>query len=471
MEEDSVVKKAHLSKNERVPRLYKQAARILKQIDEKKGSARGLVFTMKHCNKKKLYAVVSQTLKYKHILNKVFEHAQLFEKETRLDQFLALVLAYQHLIAGRKLSSQSKPVQMIIEYCPLLQKGFKKILRKANVKNVEDLVNNDLEKEGRVSLPRYVRINTINTSINNVIQQLESDGFVEVKLDHPVSLERYKSTILNLEKQQFLQDQDFPDVLILPHGTDLQNSSLYDNANIFLQDKSSSLAVRALNPPPGSFVLDACAAPGMKTVHLAALMENKGKILAVDMSSERLGTVKEMVHLAGVTSCETHCADFSSLDPAVEPFSSVEYILLDPSCSGSGIVNRLDYGSSETSAPSRIRKLAWFQKQLLSHSFTFPNVKRIVYSTCSINQEENEEVIKTVLETTKDFALEEIIPQWPTRGLPEFDFGSLCVRSYPEENLTNGFFVAAFQRIQPCIEELSEKCKKKKSKKEKKKST
>ncbi|XP_076330541.1 LOW QUALITY PROTEIN: 26S rRNA (cytosine-C(5))-methyltransferase nsun-5-like, partial [Tachypleus tridentatus] len=214
-----------------------------------------------------------------------------------------------------------------------------------------------------------------------------------------------------------------------------------------------------LNPPPGSLVLDACAAPGMKTVHLAALMENKGKILAVDMNSERLDIVKEMVHF--VTSCETYCADFSSLDPATEPFSSVEYILLDPSCSGSGIVNRLDYGSNETSDPSRIRKLAWFQKQLLSHSLTFPNVKRIVYSTCSINQEENEEVIKAVLETTKDFTLEKIIPQWPTRGLPEFDFGSLCVRSYPEENLTNGFFVAAFQKIYPDIKESSEKCKKK----------
>ncbi|KAJ2995071.1 putative 28S rRNA (cytosine-C(5))-methyltransferase [Globomyces sp. JEL0801] len=105
----------------------------------------------------------------------------------------------------------------------------------------------------------------------------------------------------------------------------------------------------------------------------------------------------------------------------------VEYMLLDPSCSGSGIVGRMDHlvqdivpeESNAESAEDRVKSLAEFQKEILLHAFKFPKVKRIVYSTCSKHNEENELVVKHVLEENKAFRLVQgSFPTWDRRGVP-----------------------------------------------------
>jgi putative methyltransferase len=145
------------------------------------------------------------------------------------------------------------------------------------------------------------------------------------------------------------------------------------------------------------------------------------------------------------------CNDFLSIDP--DEYYKVEYILLDPSCSGSGMVNRLKYGDTQTEQhkdEKRLWNLEALQRKMLLHAMSFANVKRIVYSTCSIHQEENENVVLYALKNCQDrFVLDHVHPQWTNRGICiETGFNlEYCVRTDMKQNMTNGFFIACFKRV------------------------
>lgn len=301
-----------------------------------------------------------------------------------------------------------------------------------------------IEKEGEITnhsqsqlahLPRYVRINSIKTSDNEVINKLCASGFVLVSKQSEVC-----------DKTTFCWDRDIPHVLIFHHSSSevLLQHPLYISSHIILQDKASCLPAFILSPPPGSNVIDSCAAPGNKTTHLASIMANRGAIFAFDKDKARLSTLNKMVQNAGATCVSTRLQNFLLVTPSA--FPEVEYILVDPSCSGSGIVNRQDFQHTAKVDSRRLEKLSKFQETILKHALSFPSVKRVVYSTCSVHKEENECVVERVLKEAQDnFELVSVLPKWNRRGLPVFDEAPKCIRMEPEDG-TNGFFVAMFQR-------------------------
>lgn len=214
------------------------------------------------------------------------------------------------------------------------------------------------------------------------------------------------------------------------------------------------MVAAALAPKPGWKVLDACSAPGNKTVHLAALMKGKGKIVACELNKERVRRLKDTIKLSGAANIEVLHGDFLNLDPKDPAYSEVRAILLDPSCSGSGTAaERLDHllpshASGHTADPTemeRLNKLSAFQKKALRHALSFPGVERVVYSTCSIHQVENEDVIKSVLPIAMSFGfqLATPFPQWNCRGLPVFEGSEHLLRTDPVED-KEGFFIALF---------------------------
>ncbi|THH19811.1 hypothetical protein EW146_g1416 [Bondarzewia mesenterica] len=169
-----------------------------------------------------------------------------------------------------------------------------------------------------------------------------------------------------------------------------------------------------------------------------------------------------MLERAGCKNTEAMNADFLTTDPQDPRFSKVTHILLDPSCSGSGIINRLDYllepeEETDDSQEERLIKLSAFQLMMIRHAMKFPSVQKIVYSTCSIHATENENVVQQALSSaeaqTGPFTLaspHEVLPTWRRRGLPEMlanpaDAAAL-VRCSPGEDATNGFFVSCFVR-------------------------
>ncbi|KAJ4445360.1 hypothetical protein ANN_07165, partial [Periplaneta americana] len=112
-----------------------------------------------------------------------------------------------------------------------------------------------------------------------------------------------------------------------------EGGSLKDLVFSYNKHLASCLASKLLNPPPGSVTLDMCAAPGMKTTHLASLMKNKGTLYAVEMGQKRYQTLCNQVEKSGATCVKTLHCDALTLDSTQCP--GVQYILVDPSCSGS----------------------------------------------------------------------------------------------------------------------------------------
>ncbi|NWX90677.1 NSUN5 methyltransferase, partial [Nothoprocta pentlandii] len=296
------------------------------------------------------------------------------------------------------------------------------------------------------ALPRYVRVNTLKTCVEDAIDFFKRQGYSY--LGKAASVEELSS----LSGKKFLLDLHLPELLVFPPQTDFHNNQLYTSGHIILQDKASCLPAFLLSPAAGSHVIDACAAPGNKTSHVAAVLKNKGQIFAFDLDTKRLATMNTMLMRAGVTSFELAQQDFLSVDPRASKYSKVTHILLDPSCSGSGMVTRLPTAEAAPGA-ERLQALAAFQRRILSHALSFPALQRLVYSTCSVQQEENEDVVQAVLqEQGSAFRLVNVLPSWPCRGLATFPGAECCLRASPAETLTQGFFVALLER---CGEEAA----------------
>ena len=114
-----------------------------------------------------------------------------------------------------------------------------------------------------------------------------------------------------------------------------------------------------------------------------------------------------------------------------------------------GIVSRMNSATddADSSSHTRLKQLAGFQVSILKHVLSFPSIKRVVYSTCSIHTEENEAVVEQALQDAGHrFALVDAMPNFPSRGSDDFACGPKCIRVSSEKDLTNGFFVACFER-------------------------
>jgi 16S rRNA (cytosine967-C5)-methyltransferase len=169
-----------------------------------------------------------------------------------------------------------------------------------------------------------------------------------------------------------------------------------------VQDESAMRVAAALAPQPGSRVLDLCAAPGGKTTHLAELMDNQGQIVACDVDDKRLATVSELCRRLGVSMVETHRMQ-EGAEPPPGPFDAV---LVDVPCSNTGVLGRRPEVRWRL-RPDEFRHLVPLQtKLLLQAGERVRPGGAIVYSTCSVEPEENHKVVNNVLSALPDLELE-----------------------------------------------------------------
>ncbi|XP_030589648.1 28S rRNA (cytosine-C(5))-methyltransferase [Archocentrus centrarchus] len=415
--------------------LYVKAAEILAKAEGKQGALKTLVYDSKFKNIKQLFALVCETQKFSSILQEIIESTKLL-KQTKLKMHLAKVLVYDLLIGqGLKCGGSWKSVMM--KHRSRLQAELARMKVKQKVSRSEDLLPPSVKQPAGDQLPRYARVNTLKTTVEDVVDYLKRDGFSYLG----------KATTLadlSLKERYFLSDLHLPELLVFSPKTDFHDHFLYKAGHIILQDKASCLPAHFLNPPPGSHVIDACAAPGNKTSQLAAIMKNKGRLFAFDLDGKRLATMSTLLLRAGVTCQQLANQDFLKVDPDNPQYKDVEYILLDPSCSGSGMVCLQDNTSADQEKErARLASLASFQLRCLNHALGFPRLKRLVYSTCSIHKQENEEVLAACLQQNPCFRLVPLLAEWPERGLKPL---SQCLRASIAKTLTHGFFVALLEK-------------------------
>ena len=226
-------------------------------LNADRGSIKSLVYESqkKHPNIKALYALVTQCVQNSDQIKASFEKIGLFEKEPRFDRNLAEILTTE-LVFGRKLlPGKSRPEETLRKYESELLK----------------CISGPVQEKPGSTLPRYVRVNALKATLELVTQQLVSEGFVEVVYDRKrTSYDEFLDLIDNLANRQFLLDYHIDNLLVFPPKTHFYDNPLYKDGMILLQDKASCLTVQALEVPCGSVVLDACAAPGMKTSQIAA---------------------------------------------------------------------------------------------------------------------------------------------------------------------------------------------------------
>ncbi|MCO5557706.1 hypothetical protein L7F22_011277 [Adiantum nelumboides] len=360
------------------------------------------------------------------IIKEVLENAGVLKGKNKMHRVEDLYVATYELLFGKELVATGNIEEYVLARKSALRAGLARLLVKKNVSSAEDLL--PATNGPRV---RYVRVNTLKMEVDTALEMLRETLQVEV-------------------------DDLVPGLVTVPANVDLHTHPLVLNGSLILQGKASCIPALALAPGVDWMVLDACAAPGNKTAQLAALMKGKGQIFACELNKNRIKRLYEIVKLAGASNVKVMHQDFLKLDVNDPSLSQVKGIILDPSCSGSGTVyRRLDHllpSFANNQEPGgvdsqRLQKLANFQKTALRFALSFPAVERVVYSTCSVHQQENEEVVRSVLDFARNngFQLGRPIPQWQQRGLPVFEGASNLLRVKPSEEM-DGFFVALFER-------------------------
>ncbi|KAF5382066.1 hypothetical protein D9615_004285 [Tricholomella constricta] len=398
---------------------YFEAAKTLDRLEAKRGSIKSVLATLPEKDRKRTAALVIETLKYKDVLSEVIEQAKLLKEEKKKITSLNLALVLVHdLLLSKGIQAGDGPVkQAILRHKTRLHGEFQKIKIKRGAQSNAELAKTGDQRTALI--PRYVRVNTLVWSTDEAVKSLITRGFTASSPFDSIN--------------GFAIDEHIPDLLSFSPQTAFHEDSLYKAGKIILQDKASCFPAAVLAPPASddSFVIDATSAPGNKTSHLSALMKNKGKLFAFERDKKRFVTLTAMLSRAGCKNVEPLNVDFLTVDPLDPKYNRVTHILLDPSCSGSGIVNRLDHLleteiEDDGDQEDRLKRLAAFQLLMVKHAMKFPGAQKIVYSTCSIHATENEHVVRDTLNSDEAQAgrfylagRNEVLPQWHRRGLPD----------------------------------------------------
>ncbi|MDD5111100.1 MAG: RsmB/NOP family class I SAM-dependent RNA methyltransferase [Candidatus Altiarchaeota archaeon] len=265
---------------------------------------------------------------------------------------------------------------------------------------------------------------------------------------HALRVNTLKANAAQVEKFLYENRIDFAKVLWCKdaYWVDAETAGFMEHqfGFYYIQDASSLLPSIALEPKAGESVLDLCAAPGSKTTHIAALMENSGMLVANEQDYRRIRALVYNVQRCGVSNAVVTMQDGVKYDQYKETFDK---ILVDAPCSDvgrTGINNDIPRAWSF----GRVLRLSSLQKRLASAAFR--RLKEdgvLVYSTCTTSVEENEQVVEHIISENKDARIERIKYEGlkSKKGLTDGTFD--CMRILPHYNGTGGYFIA---RIRKC---------------------
>ncbi len=268
--------------------------------------------------------------------------------------------------------------------------------------------------------PTTLRVNTLRCSVDECQSMLAAEGVSTVRTGlSPVGLK--------LDKR-----------------VNIQGLRAFREGAFEMQDEGSQLLSFLLEPAPGAYVVDACAGAGGKTLHIAAMMENKGSILAIDTERRRLKALEERAARAGVTIVQTSLAGDAKND---QWRSRADAVLVDAPCTGVGTFRR-NPGAKAGFTAQGLARAAEQQRSILSeYSRLVKPGGRLVYATCSLLTEENEQIVNQFLESHPEFrlvsALDILARQGISVPLPE---ATPFLNLLPHMTETDGFFGAVMEK-------------------------
>lgn len=267
--------------------------------------------------------------------------------------------------------------------------------------------------------PISARVNRKKTTIENVISLLNEENVTATKGN------------LSL------------DAIIVSKGN-IAKTKVFKEGLVTIQDESSMLVARALDIKNGEMVLDSCAAPGGKTTHIAELLEDNGKVVSVDLHPHKVKLIDEQVQRLQLTNVETIVHDSRRLHEQFER-ETFDRILVDAPCSGFGVIRRKPDIKYSKKAED-VRGLATIQLNILnSVSSLLKKGGKLVYSTCTIDQEENGEIVKQFLKQNPQFMLDDTLKDDIPEQLKSYVKNGQ-VQILPHYFGTDGFYIARFRK-------------------------
>ncbi len=284
-------------------------------------------------------------------------------------------------------------------------------------------------------LEETVRICAVNNQISTLTIRTNT-----LKIDRKDLLEKLREKGLKPFPCSFSEEgiliKDSPPTSGLP---------FFKEGLYIIQDEASQLVTSILDPKPGECILDACSSPGGKTTHISQRMGNKGEVYGLDLTQRKLNQIEEMCQRLGITMIKTVKGDASHALPIPREME-FDRVLADVPCSGFGTLRRnpdLKWKREEKD----VRRLSILQSSIIGNLARY--VKKggiLVYSTCTVFHEENEDVVEKFLDGHPEFRLDQIREVLPEKCHPFIQKGYF--KTFPPRDEMDGFFVARLIRIE-----------------------
>ncbi|MBI5472665.1 MAG: RsmB/NOP family class I SAM-dependent RNA methyltransferase [Ignavibacteriae bacterium] len=280
-----------------------------------------------------------------------------------------------------------------------------------------------------VPAPTVVRVNTLKTSVDECRALLEREG---------IQSERTKLSNVGL---------------VLGKRINAQSLRAFKDGWFEMQDEGSQLLSVLVQPAAGQVIVDACAGGGGKTLHLAAMMNNEGTLYSFDVDQQRLANIRPRLTRAGVSIAQLH-----NVARSAELLNSLagvaDSVLVDAPCTGTGTFRR-NPAAKLVFDPASVERLAMTQLSVLEANA--PLVKsggRLVYTTCTLMSEENENVVAAFLQRHPEFNLISAADELRRSGVNiekhRVETSSEFLKLLPHEIGTDGFFAAVMQKLSLC---------------------
>lgn len=299
-----------------------------------------------------------------------------------------------------------------------MEKQIPQFLKDLLIEQYGEEISAKIENRYKVQRPVTLRANNLKTSLEKVKEKLD-----EAQIEYETISWYEKALIIKNVREE-----------------EIRKLEIYENGEIYLQSLSSMLPPIILNPAEKTDILDMTSAPGGKTTQIAALTNNNANITACEMSNIRAERLKYNLEKQGALAY-VMVKDARNIDK----FFSFDQILLDSPCSGSGTINMNNTDLNKYFTLELVEKCKKTQRSLINKAVQIlKGGKELVYSTCSILKEENEEIVKTIMNKGMEivpieFEGKETLPQLPTT----ID-GTLCICPTQEYE---GFFIAKLRKI------------------------
>ena len=361
-----------------------------------------------------------------------------------------------------KSAAVNESVNLAKKYGHKSSSGFvNAILRKVSVADYEELfqIKGDIERISKTtSMPEWIVEKLLEQhsleETNDICKNSNIRPKISIRVNKlKISKEKLKEKLKDVQNIE-VQDGILNDFLILPKAKGLEKMQDFKNGEFTVQDEAAGLTALILNPEKEEKVLDACSSPGGKTTYIAELMENTGLIEAWDIHKHRVKLVEDTYKRLGITNIKTKVQDATI--EMKEYFEKFDKILLDVPCLGLGVLKRKPDIKWQKTKEDIIEITKTQEKILETCSKYLKKGGKLVYSTCSILNEENIDVITKFLKNHSDFKIEkiQIKPTYLQKVIKKennknyfekFIENSQYLQVYQNEN-TDGFFICKLSK-------------------------